>query len=300
VPKDADITVSNTYGEVDVSNTGDTNIQNSYGKVLLADVSGELHVKNKYDDIIVQRAGADCTIDSNNSSVDVTDVDGTVQVFHRYGEVSLKDISRDAIVDASNTRIVCHNIEGLADVRSTYRNITLTNVGAAKVEAKNCEIELNGVKDYSKIGSNYAKVTLNNIQGDLKIDAENTSIYGRSILGDKITIDTTYRDVELEDFAGETTIHHSNGKILLTPKPLTQPLVIKGKYSDINLHWPEGGNFPIEAENKGGDIEWKLPYELTLQKENSVSVIKAFMDKMDIPLISLYTTYGTIRIEESP
>ena len=300
VPKDTDITVSNTYGEVDVSNTGDTNIQNSYGKVILADVAGEVHVKNKYDDIIVQRVRADCTIDSNNSSVDVTDVDGIVQVFHRYGEVNLKDIGRDVIVDASNTRIVCDNIEGLADVRSTYRNITLTNVAAAKVEAKNCEIEMNGVKDYSIIGSNYATVTLNNIQGDLKIDATNTSVYGRSILGDKISIDTTYRDVELEDFAGETTILHSNGKILLTPRPLTRRLVVKGKYSDINLYWPEGGTFPIEAENKGGDIEWKLPYELSIQKENSVSVIKAFMDEMQIPLISLYTTYGTIRIEENP
>ncbi|MGD9345439.1 MAG: hypothetical protein PVH84_06220 [Candidatus Aminicenantes bacterium] len=300
VPKDADITVTNTYGAVEVSNAGSTNIHNSYGKVIITDVSGELRVKNKYDDVNIQRVSAECTIDSNNSSVDVTEVDGTVRVFHRYGDVNLKDISRDVIVDASNAEIVCRNVEGLADVQSTYRDIILTNVGAAKVQAKNCEIQMNEVKDYSVIGGNYCGVKLINILGDLKIDATNTSVYGKSILGSKITIDTTYRDVELEDFAGETTILHSNGKILLTPKPLTQTLVVRGKYSDINLYWPAGGTYPTEAENKGGDIEWNLPYELSFQKENSVSMIKAFMGETESPLISLHTTYGTIRIEENP
>jgi len=277
LPEGADVTLSNTYGVVKVANTGNTNIHNSYGEVIVSDIEGTLTVKNKYDDVDVQNISADCTIDSNNASVDVTGVDGTVQVFHRYGNVNLKDITRDAIVDASNTTIFCQNVEGLADVGSTYRSISLTNVGAAKVRAKNCEIDLDGVKGNCVIGS----------------------VYGKTILGDKITIDTTYRDVELEDFSGETTILHSNGKVLLTPKPLTLPLVVKGKYSDINLYWPKGGNYSIEAENKGGNIEWKLPYELSFKKENSVSVIKAFMEDTESPLIFLYTTYGTIWIEES-
>lgn len=300
LPEGADVTVSNTYGVVEVANTGDTNIHNSYGKVIVSDVEGPLTVKNKYDDVVVKNVGADCTIDSNNASVDVTNVDGTVQVFHRYGNVSLKDISQDAIVDASNAKIFCQNVEGLADVGSTYRNIILSNVGAAKVSGKNCEIDMDGVKGYCVIESSYGRVKLTNILGDLKIDGKNTSVLGKTLLGDNITIDTTYRDVELEDFAGETTILHSNGKVLLTPNPLTLPLVVKGRYSDINLYWPAGGQYPTEAENKGGDIEWKLPYELSFKKENSVSVIKAFMEETENPLIFLYTTYGTIRIEESP
>lgn len=300
VPMGADVTVSNTYGVVDVSNTGVTNIQNSYGKVIILEASGLVTVKNKYDDVSVQNVGADCTIDSNNSSVELTNIDGTVQVFHRYGSVDLKGISRDAIIDASNTNIQCRDVKGLADVGSTYRNIILTNVGAAKVLGKNCEIEVKDVKDYCVVESNYGKVVLTDIQGDLRIDAKNTSVYGKTLQGENIAIDTTYRDVELEDFSGKTTIVHSNGDIVLTPNPLTLPLVVKGKYSDIDLFWPEGGNFPTEAENKGGDIEWKLPYKLSFKKENSVSIIRAFMEEAESPLISLYTTYGTIRIQESP
>jgi hypothetical protein len=300
LPESADVSVSNTYGVVDVTNTADTNIQNSYGKVVVSDIDGVLTIKNKYDDVDVQNVGADCTIDSNNGSVDVTGIDGTVQVFHRYGNVNLKDINRDAIVDASNARILCQDVEGLADLGSSYRNIILTNVGAAKVRGKNCEIDLEDVKDYCVVESSYSKVMLTNIQGDLKIDAKNTSVYGKTLLGDNITIDTTYRDLELEDFAGETTILHSNGKVLLTPNPLFLSLAVKGKYSDINLYWPAEGNYPIEVENKGGDIEWNIPYELSFKKENSISMIKAFMEDTESPLIYLYTTYGTIRIEESP
>jgi hypothetical protein len=300
VPKGADVSVSNTYGLVDVSNTAHTIIHNSYGQVIVLNIDGPLSVKNKYDDVNVQNVGADCTIDSNNATVDVVNVDGTVQVYHRYGSVNLKGIRRDVIVDASNAKILCEDVKGLADVGSSYRNIILTNVGAVKVRGKNCEIDLKDVKEYCVIGSNYGKVMLTDIKGDLKIDAKNTSVHGKDIKGENIAIDTTYRDVELEDFSGETTILHSNGDIILTPSPLTQSLVVKGKYSNIDLFWPEGGNYPTEAENKGGDIEWKLPYELSFKKENSVSVIRAFMEETETPLISLYTTYGTIRIQESP
>ncbi len=300
VPKGSDVTVSNTYGMVDVVHTGNTNIHNSYGKVIISDVDGPVTVKNKYDDVNVKNVGADCTVDSNNSSVEVVNVVGTVQVFHRYGSVNLNNISQDAVVDASNTKITCKDVEGLADMGTTYRNIVVSNVGAAKATIKNGKIDLDDVKDYCVIGSRYGKVMLSNIQGDLKIDAKNTSVYGKTLLGENITIDTTYRDVELEDFAGKTTIIHSNGKILLTPKPLTHPLVVKGKYSDIDLYWPDDGNYPTEAENKGGDIDWNLPYKLSFKKENSISVIKAFMEETDSPLISLYTAYGTIRFHESP
>jgi hypothetical protein len=299
LPKGADVTVKNTYGVVKVANTGDTDIDNSYGEVFASDIEGTLTVNNKYRDVDVQNVNADCTINSNNASVNVNNVDGIVQVFHRYGEVELKNIGQNAVIDASHSTIFCKNVEGLADVGTTYRNISLSNVGAAKVRAKNCEIDMDDVQDYCVIGSSYSRVKLANIHGDLKIDGKNTSVYGKAILGDKITIDTTYRDVELEDFSGETTILHSNGKILLTPRPLTLPLIVKGKYSDINLYWPAGGTYPTEAENKGGDIEWKLPYELSFKKENGVSVIKAFMDDTESPLIFLYTAYGTIWIEES-
>jgi hypothetical protein len=300
VPKGVDVTVSNTYGPVDVDHTGQTSIHNSYGNVIVADVEGPLTVKNKYDDVDVKNIAADCTIDSNNADVNVVNVDGTVHVFHRYGTVSLNKISKDAIIDASYTKIICQNVEGLADVGSSYRDMIVSIVGSAKVSGKNCEIDIDDVKDYCDVGCRYSKVTLSKIQGDLKIDAKNTSVYGKTLLGENISIDTSYRDVELEDFSGKTTILHSNGKILLTPNPLTLPLVVKGKYSTIDLYWPEGGNYPTEAENKGGDIEWLLPYELSHKKENSVTVIKAFMEQTGSPLISLYTTYGTIRIQESP
>lgn len=299
VPKGADVTVSNTYGVVDVSDTGDTNIHNSYGKVIISDVDGPVTVKNKYDDVNVQNVGTDCTIDSNNGSVDVVNVDGTVQVYHRYGSINLKEISQNVIVDASNAKILCQDVKGLADVGSSYRDIILTNIGAIKVRGKNCEIDLKDVKDYCVVESSYGKVMVTDIKGDLKIDGKNTSVYGKDMKGENITIDTTYRDVELEDFSGKTTIVHSNGDIILTPNPLTQSLIVKGKYSNIDFYWPKGGNYPTEAENKGGDIEWNLPYELSHKKENSVSVIKAFMAETETPLISLYTTYGTIRFQDT-
>jgi hypothetical protein len=299
VPKGTDVNVMNTYGFVKITNTGAADIDNSYGEVIVSDIEGPLTVKNKYDDIDIQNVRADCSVESNNSSVNVKNVNGTVQIFHRYGDVDVNGVVRNVVIDASNSTITCQNVEGAVDVGSTYRNINLTSVGATNVRAKNCEIDMNDVKGNCVVTNSYGSVKVVKLEGDLKIDGKNLRAYGKTIVGDKISIDTTYRDVELEDFSGETTIVHSNGKILLTPRPISLPIVVKGNYSDIHFFWPVGGNYPAEAQNKGGDIEWKLPYELSLKKENGVSVIKAFMEDTGSPLIFLSTAYGTIWIEES-
>lgn len=298
VPRGTDVNVMNTYGLVKIADTGATDIDNSYGEVIVTDIEGTLSVRNKYDDVDVRNVGADCTIDSHNSSVDVHRIAGSVKIFHRYGNLDLDGIGKDVIVDASNSAVVCQNVDGTVDVGSTYRNISLQNVGSVKVTAKNCDVDIDGVSKSCTVENTYGSVKVANLQGDLTISGKTMSVYGNNIAGEKISIDTTYRDVELEDFSGETEIIHSSGQVRLAPKAINFPIVVKGKYSDINFDWPAGGRYPIEVQNKGGEIEWKLPYELSFKKENSVSVIKAFMKDTEKSLIFLYTAYGTIRIEE--
>ena len=108
------------------------------------------------------------------------------------------------------------------------------------------------------------------------------------------------RDSSQEIYAENLIRRQSDSDEFLLNVWLPQNMLpLAQKAFDINFYWPEGGNYPTEAENKGGDIEWKLPYDLSFKKENSVSVIKAFMEETESPMIFLYTTYGTIRFEES-
>jgi hypothetical protein len=80
--------------------------------------------------------------------------------------------------------------------------------------------------------------------------------------------------------------------------PLTHPIEVKGRYTDIKYYWESGGRYPFEARAKGGNIEWNVSEGLSHEEENGYKVIKAFVMDIDKPSILLNTTYGSISIEE--
>jgi hypothetical protein len=298
IPEGIDISVKNTYGQVKVSNTGNTGIFNPYGTTIVTDVAGTLRLKNKYEDVEVTNVSADCFVDSHNSDVYINGIGGSAEVNHRYGRVEVEDVTENVTVDAHNSDITCKTIAGSVNAESSYAEVFLRDVGPTTVRCSNCDIEIDGVRDSCDIIDKYGRVEVTNLEGDLKIDGKNMSVFGRSISGNSIFVSTTYRDIALEEFTGKTEIIHSNGNIFLTPSPLTSSLDVTGNYSDINLYWPEGGRYPLEAQNRGGDIKWELAEELSYEKENSVTVIKAFESETANPKIFLSTKYGTIRIEK--
>jgi len=298
VPEGIDIKVKNTYGQVKVSNTGNTDIDNPNGKTIVTDVTGTLILKNKYEDVEITNVESDCFVDSHNSDVYINNVGGNTEVIHRYGRVELEDVANNVVVDGSNSEISCKKVGGSVNAKSSYAEVFLRDVGPATVRCSNCDIEIENVREYCDVTDKYGRVEVINLQGDLKIDGKNMSVFGRSISGNSIYISTTYRDIALEEFAGKTEIVHSNGNVFLTPSPLTSPIEVTGNYSDINFFWPEGGRYPFEAQNKGGDIKWELSEELSYEKENGVTVIKAFETQTAYPKIFLSTSHGTIRIDK--
>ncbi|MBN1222541.1 MAG: DUF4097 family beta strand repeat protein [Candidatus Aminicenantes bacterium] len=298
VPMGTDVKIRNTYGRVKAANTGNTDIENPNGETVVTDISGTLTLDSKYEDIEITDVASNCVIHSHNCDLFLKNVGGSADIKHRYGRIELEDIKHNVTVDGSNSEISCKNVGGSVTAESSYEDILLRDTGPAVVRGSNCNIEVERIRGSCDIIDNYGRVEVSDLQGNLKIDGKNLSVFARSIFGGTIFVSTTYRDIEMEDFAGKTEIVHSNGKIFLTPAPLTSAIEVKGKYSDINLFWPKNGRYPLEAQNKGGDIKWELEEELSYHKENGITIIKAFVSETLNPEILLTTSYGTIRIEE--
>ncbi len=298
LPQGMDIRVKNSYGLVQVSKTGNTNIYNRYGKVITSKISGELSIQNSYRDVEVADAQSGCHIDSKYSKVIVENVGGETRIDHRNGKVHLENISQKVEVFGDYSEIFGQNLTGTSEFETSYRKITLYDVGSTKIKASHSHVEVNGAKENLEIQDKYGKVNLNNIQGNLKVDGKMLTVYGKAIIGENISISSSYRDIELVEFSGKTTIILSHGKAILEPSQLTHPIEVQGSYSDIKLSWPLGGKYPFEAQAKGGDIKWGLPNELSSQQENGATIIKAFLLETGNPSIFLSTSYGTIRIEE--
>ncbi|MDH4257632.1 MAG: hypothetical protein OEV50_02390 [Candidatus Aminicenantes bacterium] len=298
LPESMELRVKNSYGVVDASHVGDTEIANRNGKVYVSEIAGNLMIENSYKEVEVENVQSDCQIQSRSSSVRVTDVEGYLRITHRYGKIHLEDIGEAVTVEGSNSEVYGQSIAGLSDIQTSYRKVNLYDVGQVKIRASNSRIEIDGAKDSVDVEDRYGKVDLTDIQGNLRVDGKNLEISGKSVVGKSIYISTSYRKIDLTEFQGKTEISNSNGDVYLYPLPLTHPIQVIGRYTDIKFYWPSGGKYPIEAKAKGGNIDWDLSTGLSFEEENGYSIIKAFVEEQDKPSIFLSTTYGSIKIEE--
>ena len=298
IPANMTVYVKNSYGEVRVIQAGETEIRNPNGRVYAAKITGNLVVDNSYNGVEVENIQGDCRVESRSSDVFVVGVEGNTHIDHRYGKIDLENIGQSVTVEGSNSEIYGENIAGLSDIRTSYRKIDLMDVGPVLIRAKNSRIDIKEAMGSIDIEDNYGKIELFDIRGNLKIDGNNCEVYGNSIVGEIISISTSYRKVEMTGFQGKTEIVHSNGDVILEPLPLTHPIEVRGRYTDIRYYWPSGGRYPFEARTKGGDIQWNVSEGLSHDEENGYKVIKAFETETGKPSVLLNTTYGSIRIEE--
>ena len=299
VPERMNVIVINSYGLVRTERVGNTDITNRYGEVYASDIRGELRVSNSYDDIEIEQVESNCKIEASHASVTISKILGTIEIQNNHGRLVMEDITNDILIRAPYSKIFGWDISGALDIENSYEKIELTDVGPVKIVANHSLIDINGANGNIDISNRYDNVRLKNITGNVLIDGKNLGISGKNVHGDEITLSSTYEDIELDNFSGKTSISFSHGDLHLSPSPLTFPLEVKGSHVDIKFFWPENERYPFEAQAEQGNIQWKLDAEIDYQKNNGLSVIKAFLEETDKPTVFLSTTYGTIWIEES-
>jgi len=69
IPEQMAVDVKNSFGEVRILQTGETEIRNPNGRVFAANITGNLVIKNSYKEVEVENIQADCQIESRSSAV---------------------------------------------------------------------------------------------------------------------------------------------------------------------------------------------------------------------------------------
>ncbi len=298
IPKGMDIEVENSYGYVKASKVGNTKITNGYGEIILSGIEGKVDVKNRYEDVDIDGVRADCQVESNSSTILAKNIKGGMKIIHKYGKIYLENISQRVEIESPNTEIYGYGLKEGVEAQNSYEKITLQYVGPTLINGKSSRIEIDGVEGDLRINDSYGKLKLNNIAGSLYIEGKNVEISGRKIIGENISISTSYEDIELADFLAKTTIQNYNGNIILEPTLLSRPLEARSEYGTIKFFWPKGKKYPFEARAKGGEINWNLPEKGFFTEENGTKIIKAFLEETDKPSVLLSTRYGRIVVEE--
>ena len=298
VPLNMDIDITNRHGLVKTSQVGNAAIHNLHGKVVASEVNGELRIENSHEDIELEGIGSRCELRTKHSTISAKLVEGGMAIEQSHGFIRLQKVGQKITIDSTHTEIVGEDLAGPLDIRNSYEKISLVRVGPTKIEGHHSTIEADDVSGDLEIRDNYESANLSNVWGNLKILGKNLAVSGKNIVGEEIYISNSYENVELFDFSGKTTVLSSHGDVILDPLPLTGPIEVRCAYSAITFYWPEGEQYPLEAQTKNGDIYWRLPGEIAIEEKDNLSVARAFLDLKEKPRVLLFTTYSDIRIEK--
>jgi len=298
LPEGVDVEVENSYGLVKASKLGNTTIKNRHGKIIASEIKGELNINNSYRDVEIEDIQSNLVLESKHSNVFAKNIGGKVNISQKFGRIDLENVSDKVEIISPNTEIFGQKLMGAVDVDSSYKKINLIDVGPTLIKGYKSEIDIAGATGNLEISNSYGNVKLNNIQANVNIEGKSAAVYGKTIVGEEISITSSYEDIELIEFSGKTTISLENGSLILDPASITHPITAKGNYARIKFFWPPEGKYPIEVQVKNGEIKWMLSDEVSLWEENHTSILKAFIQEKEKPVIFLSTTYRDVWIEE--
>ncbi len=298
VPAKTKIEVSNSYGLVRVSQVGETSISNRHGQVIASDIAGNLTISNSYQKVEVAKIEADCQVESKHAPLFLEGIKGKTEIKDRYGQIKVEDAQGPVKITGSHSQVSAQNLATDLTIETSYKDIILLKVGPVKITNKHAQIIIDGAQGPLEINHSYGQIKLNNLQGNIIIEGKNMGVKARSIEAQKIYISSSYKNIELAEFKGETSIYLAHGAVSLKPAPLTGPIKVEGRYTDIKLFWPFKEKYPFEAQAKSGEIRWNLPAKIFKEEKNSLTIAKAFVQEKEKPSIFLATSYGTISVEE--
>ncbi|HZX09655.1 MAG TPA: hypothetical protein VFG01_01800 [Acidobacteriota bacterium] len=300
IPRDFSLKISNSYGLVEVKGMKNVEIINKNGKVTASDINENLKVLTSYKPIYVENISGNCQIEGLRSQISVIKVKGETLIKNKYGSIDLFDLSQKVTINGLHCQITGKNIKGPIEAENSYEPIELSNINAAKIRADNSPIKIFGAQNKLDIKNKYNRIQLNDIYGNINIEGESLEILGENMFGESISISSSYRNIDLNHFTAETVISFSHGKITLSPSAKDiKPITVKGEYAEIDFIFPLGLEIPIQAQTKSGQIKWELSQKGVEQISNGFSIIKAFLEKDEKPIVSLFTTYSTILVRES-
>jgi len=166
VPKRSSLSVNNRNGAIDLSGiTGDQQVLNAFGRVLVSRISGGVDIKSRNDNVVVEdisgmakisnefgnvearRVSGTLNVELRNGNVDVDEVKADTRISNAFGSISAKNIQGSLTSDSRMTSVDLAHVENNATISAQFGSVKLEDVkGTVSVENKNGDVEVRYVQ----------------------------------------------------------------------------------------------------------------------------------------------------------
>lgn len=215
VPKNFNVTITTTGGDVEFRNdiNGNINISTSAGDLTMANVSGSLSLNTMGGDIRLRDVNGNLDANTQGGDIRIGKISGkSARINTMGGDIDITSIGSDAKVKTYGGEIRIGNIDGSANVTTYGGDIELGNVGGS--------------------------VTMETYGGNLSL---------KSAKGD-VEANTYAGDIDLKNVNGSVRAKTNAGNITAELFPTGKNRsVLKTSNGEVTLYLPENAKADIEA-----------------------------------------------------
>jgi DUF4097 and DUF4098 domain-containing protein YvlB len=159
VPKTVELEITDTSGDVELSDVGKSKLTDSSGDMLLKNINGDLTVSDDSGEIRVVTVTGNLLINDSSGGIDIEDVRGDVKIAaDSSGDIAIAKVGGSAeIVDDSSGDIT---------VREVKRNVTIRNDSSGNINVS----DVGG--NFSVIVDSSGSILHERVSGSVRIPAK--------------------------------------------------------------------------------------------------------------------------------
>jgi len=132
VPKTAELEITDTSGDVELSDVGKSKIADSSGDMLLKNINGDLTVSDDSGEIRIVTVSGNVLLSDGSGAIDIEDVRGDAKISSdSSGDIAIAKVGGNAeVVDDSSGDITIREVKRNVTIRNdTSGNINVSDVG---------------------------------------------------------------------------------------------------------------------------------------------------------------------------
>ena len=213
-------------------------IRNSYGKLIIDKMAGDVTVKNSYDLCQITDIGGRTEITAHYGKLIVRNIDNDLKVESRFNSgVDISNIGGDLILDTKYTKTKLADIAGNLEMKSEADSVSFDRIkGDLRIKADYTNLVGNGVEGKITGKVNYGQFDLFRLMNDIDLDASyiDVEIY----LEDDLDRYQVYCETEFGDIRSNLPygVEKENRRQILSGGDGEKTIKIVNEFGDIRLY----------------------------------------------------------------
>ncbi|MCC6818293.1 MAG: DUF4097 family beta strand repeat protein [Bacteroidia bacterium] len=256
VPYNTEVDVSNTTGDIEVSNIkaknhsidcrfgqikadyieGNLKINSNSGAIDVHDIKGELHIDARFGNITMSDIDGASTVNVKSGSVKISKAKGNCKIEAGFGKVSVNDLTGDLEIFSYSGNLDAFDINGnTCKIQSLFGHIDMSRIKARiNIISRSGNCTLNEIEGNCIIINRFGNQNITDLKGELKLTNTSGHIHVTRHEGD-LYINADFGHVYLNDCKGKMSIEIKSGNLNGSEIELVESLNIQSNFGNIKM-----------------------------------------------------------------